>query len=111
MSWAAATRRGSRDPPLIIGRVSEPLVLVRWRDAFFDFETGDRGWPDDFIVQTVGYLVRDDDTWLSLAQEALASGDWRAVTHIPRAIVQSVTYLQERTEAKRISDTVMKVLP
>ena len=55
----------------------EPLVLVRWRDAWFDFEAGSGGWPDEYIVQTVGYLVRDTDI-VSVAQEALPTGDWRA---------------------------------
>jgi len=72
----------------------EPLVLVRWRDAWFDFEAGSGGWPDEYIVQTVGYLVRDNDI-VSVAQEALANGDWRAVTHIPRPIIQGITYLME----------------
>lgn len=90
--------------------MSEPLVCVRWRDAWFDFEAGgDGGWREEFIVQTVGFLVRDDENVVSLAQESLSSGDWRAVTHIPRAIVQSITYLHERTEAERLSETAMKI--
>jgi len=75
--------------------MNEPLVLVRWRDAWFDFEAGSSGWPDEYIVQTVGYLVRDTEDIVSVAQEALANGDWRAVTHIPRPIIQGITFLME----------------
>jgi len=50
--------------------------------------------PYEYILQTVGYRVRDTDI-VSVAQETLPTGDWRAVTHIPRPIVQSIVYLME----------------
>jgi hypothetical protein len=73
-----------------------PLVLVTWHDAFFDF---DQAGPDDFrpdyVVRTVGFLVHEGPRFVSIAQEVLPDGEgFRAVTHIPLSIVESVTALQ-----------------
>jgi hypothetical protein len=72
-----------------------PLVLVTWRDAWFDFEEPD---PEDvradYLVNTVGYLVRRDARFVSVAQEILPDGDgFRAVTHIPVAVVETIVSL------------------
>jgi hypothetical protein len=70
------------------------LVMVRWRDAWFDFEHGATGWRDAYIVQTVGFMVRRDEGVISVAQELLPGGEgFRAVTHIPMGVVESVTTL------------------
>ena len=74
-----------------------PLVLVRWRDAWFDPEQlGAEEWRTDYPVQTVGFLVRNDSIVVSVAQEVLPEGDgYRAVTHIPAPIITSITVLSE----------------
>jgi hypothetical protein len=69
-----------------------PLVLVTWRDAWFDFDEPD---PEearaDYLVRTVGFLVRRTPQFVSIAQEVLPDGDgFRAVTHIPVAVVESI---------------------
>ena len=69
-----------------------PLVLVEWRDAWFDL---DQSSPEDcradYPVRTVGFLLRNGPEFLSLAQEVLPEGEgFRAVTHIPVAIVERV---------------------
>ena len=74
-----------------------PLVLVTWRDAWFDFEEPD---PEDvradYLVNTVGYLVRRGPRFLSVAQELLPDGDgFRAVTHIPVAVVETIASLRD----------------
>jgi hypothetical protein len=72
-----------------------PLVMVTWRDAFFDFDkvTADE-FRTDYMVNTVGFLVSDGPTFVSLAQEVLPDDEgYRAVTHIPRAVVQSIMTL------------------
>jgi hypothetical protein len=74
-----------------------PLVLVTWRDAWFDFEEPD---PEDvradYLVNTVGYLVRRNPRFVSVAQEILPDGDgFRAVTHIPVAVVQTIAPLRD----------------
>jgi hypothetical protein len=72
-----------------------PLALVVWRDAFFDFDRKpDEETRPDYLVQTVGFVLADGPTFISLAQEVLPDDDgFRAVTHIPLAIVERVQYL------------------
>jgi hypothetical protein len=72
-----------------------PLVLVEWHDAWFDV---DQAGPDDcrpdYLVRTVGFLVAEGPRFLSIAHELLPDEDgFRAVTHIPLAIVEGVTRL------------------
>jgi hypothetical protein len=74
---------------------TQPLVLVIWRDAFFDF---DQKSSDDFrseyLVHTVGFLVAEGQTFISLAQEVLPDDEgFRAVTHIPRSVVERMVVL------------------
>lgn len=76
-----------------------PLVVVDWHDAWFDL---DQTSPDDartdYPVRTVGFLLREGPTFLSLAQEILPDGEgFRAVTHIPVAIVERVQRLSPPT--------------
>jgi hypothetical protein len=77
-----------------------PLVLVTWRDAWFDFDEPD---PEDvradYLVTTVGFLVRQGPRFVSIAQEVLPEDDgFRAVTHIPTAVVQTISPLQKAGE-------------
>ena len=76
-----------------------PLVLVEWHDAWFD---ADQSAPEDcradYVVRTVGFLVAEGPRFLSIAHEILPDDDgFRAVTHIPLAIVESVAYLSPRS--------------
>ena len=78
-----------------------PLVLVTWRDAWFDFEELD---PEDaradYLVSTVGFLVQRGPRFVSVAQEVLPDGDgFRAVTHIPLAVVEKISLLHQPDEA------------
>ena len=74
----------------------QPLVMVTWRDAYFDFDQpGAEDQRPDYLVHTVGFLLNDGAKFISLAQEILPDGDgYRAVTHIPRSIVESIVRLQ-----------------
>jgi hypothetical protein len=74
--------------------ISEPihlspgdLLAVTWRDAWFDFDGNSE--RDDYLVRTVGFLVKDGPKFLSLAQEVLPDGDgYRAVTHVPLVCIE-----------------------
>jgi len=79
---------------------SHPLVLVRWQDAWFDPDQQDpEDWRSDYLVQTVGFVVRQEPDLVSIAQELLPEGDgYRAVTHIPRGMIVTMTPL---TNARR----------
>jgi hypothetical protein len=72
-----------------------PLVLVTWHDAWFDFDqTEADDCRTDYLVKTVGFLLNEGPKFLSIAQEMLPDGDgFRAVTHIPVPIIESVTQL------------------
>lgn len=69
-----------------------PLVVVTWRDAWFDFDHAEATEPrSDYLVTTVGYVIHEDARFLSIAQEVLPDDDgFRAVTHIPVAVIVSV---------------------
>ena len=72
-----------------------PLVLVIWRDAYFDFEQRDvEDSRPDYLVHTAGFLLSEGPRFVSLAQEILPDDDgYRAVTHIPVALVERMTTL------------------
>ena len=69
-----------------------PIVLVTWHDAWFDFDQQDpQDCRGDYLVRTVGFLVDDGARFVSVAQEVLPDGGgFRAVTHIPRSIIEQV---------------------
>jgi hypothetical protein len=72
-----------------------PLVLVEWHDAWFDYDQAGPGdCRPDYLVRTVGFLVGETPRIVSLAQEILPDDDgFRAVTHIPVAIVERIVPL------------------
>ena len=74
-----------------------PLVLVTWHDAWFDFDqTSPDDCRSDYLVRTVGFLVNESPRVISIAQELLPDGDgFRAVTHIPASVIDSVTPLEQ----------------
>jgi hypothetical protein len=86
------------------------LVLVRWHDAWFDFEHGTSDWRDDYLVETVGFLVRQDPGVISLAQELLPGRDgFRAVTHIPTGVVESIiTLAHDDGAGRRAADRALR---
>jgi len=82
---------------------SHPLVLVRWQDAWFDADQQDaEDWRNDYLVQTVGFVVRQEPDLVSVAQELLPEGDgYRAVTHIPRGMIVSMMPLTNLRRERR----------
>jgi hypothetical protein len=85
---------------------THPLVLVRWQDAWFDADQQDEeDWRDDYLVQTVGFVVRQEPDLVSVAQEVLPEGDgYRAVTHIPRGMIVSMMPLTNSRRPERRAD-------
>ena len=82
-------------------QLEHPLVLVIWRDAFFDFDQSNADdIRPDYLVHTVGFLLAEGPKFVSLAQEVLPDGDgFRAVTHIPQSIVERIVRLGPSLEA------------
>lgn len=83
------------DHPAVLEAISRPLVLVTWRDAWFDFDQADDDDErPDYLVRTVGFVVREGARFVSIAQELLPDGDgFRAVTHIPWSVIEAIVTL------------------
>jgi len=66
------------------------LERVEWRDAFFDFDVKSvDDLRDEYLVETCGWVIDEDETWLHLAQEVLPDGEgFRGVTHLPQVLIQ-----------------------
>lgn len=77
------------------GRHGYPLTMVEWQDAWFAFEQASADdAASEYLVRTVGFLVREGPRFVSLAQEVLPEGEgFRAVTHIPLRVVERVVPL------------------
>jgi len=87
-------RQGPLRAPVPVAPAHQ-LVLVIWRDAFFDFDqkSADEFRPE-YLVHTVGFLVAEGPTFVSLAQEVLPDDEgYRAVTHIPTSVVERMVVL------------------
>jgi hypothetical protein len=75
------------------------LVVVEWWDAWADvdgFATihGVHQTHRPMLIQTIGWLLQDDDTGVSLANEQSTEDGqqtWRGRTFVPRGMVQSVS--------------------
>ena len=69
-------------------------VIVTWRDANFvlDYEEP----PKDYLVRTVGFVVKVTTKFLGIAAEELPDEDgWRAVTWIPISTIEGRPVLLE----------------
>ena len=75
-----------------------PIVIVEWNDAWLEgteFVTMD-GIKDShapWVVQTMGWMLQDDDKGISIANERVVVDDrerFRGRTFIPRQMVVSV---------------------
>jgi hypothetical protein len=79
-----------------------PLVIVEWHDAWFDIDLdGIEQRRPNYLVRTIGFLLSDGPV-VSVAQEVLPEGEgFRAVTHVPAALVQRIVELDRSAEPDR----------
>lgn len=80
--------------------MARPLVVVTWHDAWADTDGfasmhGIQQTHQPMPIQTIGWLLQDDDVGVSLANEQSQDRDdgqevFRGRTFIPRAMVQTV---------------------
>ena len=67
-----------------------PLVIVRWNDAH-TAEATQYAVADvphsPLVIETVGWLLRDDDAGISLVSERLDNAQYRGYTFVPRGMV------------------------
>ena len=76
------------------GKPSLPLVIVNWLDAW----TNEMGVTIEDVgashkpmqVQTIGWLLKDDDLGVSLANEYFDDGSYRGRTFILRSMIVDV---------------------
>lgn len=86
------------------------LVIVQWDDAWQDQENfatahGIIATHAPLPVETIGWLIQDDDVGISIANEQSTDDGqpvFRGRTFVPRAMVRSVTpYNLAKPRAKR----------
>jgi hypothetical protein len=79
--------------------VDRQLVIIAWLDAWQDQENfstahGIRATHEAMPVETIGWLIQDDDVGISVVNEwSTQDGHdvFRGRTFVPRAMVKSVT--------------------
>jgi hypothetical protein len=82
--------------------MSEGPVLVTWRDAFYDFDQPDTE-REDYLVQTVGFVISYGPLFLRIGSERLPEGDgYRSITRIPLGCVEAVETLYRETRTNSI---------
>lgn len=87
------------------------LVVIRWRDAHFDFDQRDDP-HEDYLVETVGWILERGDRFLTVAGERLPHDDgFRAVSHIPLVCIVTETIVSAYQTAADIADTVKPAHP
>ena len=76
----------------------KPVVVVRWNDAQSSatkvYTENDPSYHAPVIMETLGWLMRDDETGVSIMNEVFAEDgtkNYRGHTFVPRALVISVT--------------------
>jgi len=74
------------------------IVEVKWEDAWFSdrsFNFDDIKKEDPFYLTTVGYVIRDDKTGITLSPElSFRSGLYRNCHHVCRAMIRKVRRLK-----------------
>ena len=81
------------------------LVIVRWNDAHaggheqYDMASVPHS---PMVIQTVGWLLRDDAAGVSVASETVEGG-YRSYTFVPRGMVIEVKPIKPKRKKKEIS--------
>lgn len=78
--------------------MDRPFVLVRWLDAWQDQENfatahGIASTHEPMPVETIGWLIQDDDIGVSVVNERSTQDGhdvFRGRTFVPRAMIQNV---------------------
>jgi hypothetical protein len=79
------------------------LVIVKWNDANGDSLTAYAAQDVPhvpIVIDTVGWLMRDDDNGVSVSGEFCGDDTWRSVTFVPRGMVISVTPVKRARKKK-----------
>ena len=82
----------------------KPIVCVAWEDAHGSIATAysEHEIPHaSVVILTIGWLLRQDEVGISVANEYCGDGTWRGVTFVPHGMMQSVTPILTRTPRKK----------
>jgi len=80
------------------------LVKVQWHDAHATSFTAyaEHEIPHAaLIVETVGWLLREDDSGVSVANEWCADGSYRGYTFVPKGMVLAVEDIVKPRPARK----------
>ena len=82
------------------------LAIVSWLDAVSPASTHAVNLSDistvhqSLPIQTVGWVLVDDDKGITMAGEFCQDGDYRSITHIPRSLITDVRVLSVKRPAR-----------
>ena len=81
-----------------------PLVEIIWDDAagLKDGLKATREMPDPYIALSVGFLVRESNDHIIIAQDTDEEGSHNGRTQIPRGMVKSIKILRKADVKKPI---------
>jgi hypothetical protein len=72
------------------------LAIICWLDAVSPAATHAVNIADiasvhqSLPIQTVGWILFDDDKGITVAGESCQDGDYRSITHIPRSLITEI---------------------
>lgn len=75
--------------------MADVIAVIEWLDASYDDGPLSLDELDPCIVlHTVGWLLREDRTSVTVAMERGADWRYRSITHIPRKVIRSIRKLK-----------------
>ena len=86
----------------------KPLVIVHWLDAFCSDVTqmSEAEIPHTPMkMRTLGWLLREDEVGVTVANESTEDKEWRGVTFIPRGMLDRVATLTPPPKRRKKIDS------
>lgn len=80
-------------------KTSKPLVICTWADAHGSATAAysEHEIPHaPIIIHTLGWLLRDDEVGVTVANEYCADDTWRGCTFVPRLMVRDVVWVSRK---------------
>lgn len=87
-----------------------PLVALLWLDANSPratetIDTSDPAWIKEhhtpITIVTVGFVIKDDETGVSIVAESIGDGSYRGQTFVPRSLVLDMVPLLTKVKRKK----------
>ena len=96
--------------------MTPPFVIIEWDDAWADATTavtlkdvGDSHRPE--VIKTTGWLLKEDEAGVSLANEVCGDGSYRGRTFILKAMIRSVIRVNLAPIRKKAASAPMASVP